>query len=334
MTEPLMQIHELSVDYHSRSGNTRALDQVSLTVNKNEILGLVGESGCGKSTLAMSILRMIEAPNRISGGSIHFDGVGDVLKLRPKELAAFRWEQTAIAFQGAQSTLNPVLNIADQVALVLESHGQKSDRTAVRRRLGDLCDLVGLDPDRVLRAFPHELSGGMKQRVVLMLGLLLSPKLLILDEPTTALDVISQALIIDNLRKIQSELAISMVFVTHDMSVVAELADRVAVMYAGTVAETGTVGDVFRAPAHPYTRALMSAIPSIDREPADLRSIPGRPPDLRELPGGCRFMPRCAMARPDCAVAEPPLLPYREHGQVACFVASELPLAEHNRSER
>jgi peptide/nickel transport system ATP-binding protein len=319
MAETLIEFEDLSVEYRSEAGPVRAVDGVSLDVREGEILGLVGESGCGKTTLAMALLRMIEFPNRITGGQIRFQGLGDVVAFGPRQLKRYRWAEVAMVFQGAQNTLNPLLTISAQARLVLSSHRQPSGERDAAARLGRLCRLVNLDAERVLRSYPHELSGGMKQRVGIVMALLLEPRVVILDEPTTALDVISQALILENLKTIHRELGTTMIFVTHDMSVIAELADRVAVMYAAKLAELGTTDEVFYEAAHPYTQALMRAIPTPEADPADVRSIPGRPPDLQELPVGCRFQPRCPLAQAGCG-AQPPLAEVSPGHRAACIL--------------
>lgn len=321
MSQALIEFEDLCVDYHSQEGAVRAVDGVSLEVREGEILGLVGESGCGKTTLAMALLRMIEAPNRIAGGHIRFTGLGDVVDFGPGALKNYRWAEVAMVFQGAQNTLNPLLTITAQAQLVLRSHGQPSGEREAVARLTRLCQLVNLDAGRVLRSYPHELSGGMKQRVGIVMALLLAPRVVILDEPTTALDVISQALILENLKTIHAELGTTMIFVTHDMSVIAELSDRVAVMYAAKLAEVGTTEEVFYEAAHPYTQALMKAIPTPEADPKDVHSIPGRPPDLQELPSGCRFRPRCPVAQTACAHGQPPLIEVSPRHEAACILA-------------
>lgn len=320
MSEPIYKIRNLTVEYRTRSGNLRAVEDVSLDVHQGEILGLVGESGCGKSTLSFALLNMIEKPNRITSGSIHYPGLGDVLKLNREQLQAYRWAEVSMIFQSAQNSLNPLLRIVEQAKLVMDSHGRNVRESQVRERVSELARLVNLEPRRVLDAYPHELSGGMKQRVGIVMALLLNPKVIILDEPTTALDVISQARILENLRAVHKEFGTTMIFITHDMSVIAELADRMVVMYAGRIMETGMVDQVFYKASHPYTRALMQAVPGLEGDPRALRAIPGQPPDLRKLEPGCRFAARCTLVQADCRLAEPNLRSIAAHHQSACLL--------------
>jgi peptide/nickel transport system ATP-binding protein len=318
--ETIIQIREVTVEYRTRAGILRAVDGVDLDIHRGEILGLVGESGCGKSTLAYALMRLIEQPHRISTGRIEFAGLGNVLALNKRQLQAYRWAEIAMVFQSVQNALNPLLRIVDQARLVMRSHRAVTERE-VKERLSELIRLVNLDPRRVMAAYPHELSGGMKQRVGIAMALLLNPKVLILDEPTTALDVISQAQIIEILKDIHQRFGTTMIFITHDMSVIAELAERMVVMYAARLAEVGLVDTLFSQAAHPYTQALMKAVPSLEGDPRQLRAIPGQPPDLRRLPGGCRFAPRCPLVHEECWAAEPPLYAVDPAHRAACVLA-------------
>lgn len=320
MAEPIYEIRDLTVEYQTRRGKLRAVDHVNLDVYKGEILGLVGESGCGKSTLMFAMLNMIQKPNRVTSGSIHFGGLGNVLRMDKKQLQSYRWSEVSMVFQSAQNALNPLLRIVDQAKLVMESHGRNVADVVVRDRVSELTRLVNMDPKRVLQAYPHELSGGMKQRVGIVMALLLNPKVIILDEPTTALDVISQARILENLKTIHRELGTTMIFITHDMSVIAELADRMVVMYAGQISEIGMVNQVFYEAAHPYTQALMRAVPGLEGDPHTLAAIPGQTPDLTALPPGCRFAPRCPLVQDECRRAEPSLRSISEKHQAACVL--------------
>lgn len=319
MPEPIIKIRNLTVEYNTRSGPLKAVDDVNLDIYKGEILGLVGESGCGKSTLSFALLRMIEKPNKIASGSIEFTGLGDVVTMSKRKLDTYRWAEVSMIFQAAQNALNPLLRIVDQAKLVMDSHGRGSKDSVVRGRVTELLRMVNLDPKRVLDAYPHELSGGMKQRVGIVMALLLNPKVIILDEPTTALDVISQARILEILKDIHREFGTTMIFITHDMSVIAELATRMVVMYAGKIAETGMVDQVFYEPGHPYTQALMRAVPGLEGDPRGLAAIPGQPPDLRKLAGGCRFQPRCPIAKDVCTKQEPLLQSIAENHDAACL---------------
>lgn len=320
-TETIMQVRNLVVEYHSEVGFVRAVDGVSLSVQRGEILGLVGESGCGKTTLGNALLRMINPPHRIGQGSIEFQGVGNIVELKPRQLAHYRWERISYVFQSAQNALNPLLTIENQARLVMQSHLMVSDQK-VRERLSDLLHLVNLQPTRVLKAFPHELSGGMKQRVGIAMALLLEPDVVILDEPTTALDVISQAMVLSILQQVHRQLHTTMIFITHDMSVIAELCDRVAVMYAGRLVELAPVNDLFYTPAHPYTRGLLHAVPSLEGDPMGLQAIPGQPPDLRQALVGCRYAPRCPMRIDACQTSDPVLVPLTDTRLAACLLLS------------
>lgn len=315
--EVIIAIRDLTVEYHTDGGPTRAVDRVSLDVGRGEILGLVGESGCGKTTLGSALMRTINPPHRIAAGSIRFTGVGDVVALRPGALEHYRWEHIAYVFQSAQNALNPVLTIGDQARVVMQSHRDISAE-ACRRRLGELLQMVNLDPRRVVGAFPHELSGGMKQRVGIAMALLLEPEVIILDEPTTALDVISQAMVLTILRRLHDQLGTTMIFITHDMSVIAELCDRVAVMYAGRLVELGPVNDLFFQPSHPYSRGLLQAVPSLEGDPRALQAIPGQPPDLRFPIVGCRYAPRCPVKVTRCDTLDPPLASVSPDHIAAC----------------
>lgn len=327
---PILEIEDLAVEYHTGQRPLRAVDRVDLTLNRGEILGLVGESGCGKTTLGHAMLRLIEKPHRVSSGRIRFVGLGEVLQMNKAALRHYRWEHIAYVFQSAQNALNPLLTIRQQARLVIDSHpGGKYHH--VDERMGELLRLVNLDPLRVLSAYPHELSGGMKQRVGIALALVLDPEVIVLDEPTTALDVVSQATILEILRDIHQRLNTAMVFITHDMSVVAELADRVAVMYAGRIVEVGSVDDVFYEARHPYTQALMAAVPSLEGDPRALRAISGHPPDLRHLASGCRFQDRCPFVVEVCRVREPVLNAVGVDHQAACHRVDELPIEEVSR---
>jgi peptide/nickel transport system ATP-binding protein len=262
-------------------------------VRRGEILGIVGESGSGKSTLASTILNIVSSPGVISGGQVLYNGI-DVLGMSPRELRDYRWKNVAMVFQAAQNSMNPILKIKDLMLETAAAHAKgKVSESEVLKKAAQLLDYVRLDPKRVLESYPHQLSGGMKQRTIIALSLLLSPDMIILDEPTTALDVITQAYIMDILQQIHAELGITMIFLSHDVSVVGKVADRMAVMYAGNVVEVGQVEDIFYTPSHPYTEGLIYAAPSLIDDVANRRAIAGSPPDMMNPPTGCRFSPRC-----------------------------------------
>jgi peptide/nickel transport system ATP-binding protein len=315
VTEPLLSIRGLRVDYVTDRGAVRAIDDLDLDVHPGEVLGIAGESGSGKSTLAQALLRILPPPGIISGGSVRFLG-RDLLELDEAELRALRWRRMAMVFQGAMDSLNPVLTIGEQMTDVFLAHGVASGREA-RERVRRLLDLVGLEGLRE-SACAHELSGGMRQRVGIAMALALEPDLLILDEPTTALDVIVERDILERIRRLQRERGFAVMFITHDLSRMLQFSDRVAVFYAARLAEVGPAARLREAPRHPYTRGLLEAFPSIHgRRPAT--AIPGSPPSLRKPPPGCRFHPRCARATPECRVDTPPRVAFAPGHEAACL---------------
>jgi peptide/nickel transport system ATP-binding protein len=289
--DPILQVKDVTVDFKLPSRTLRAVDKVSVDVFQGEVLGIVGESGSGKSTLASAMLNMVSSPGVITEGKVLYKGT-DVLNFSEEELRQFRWRDVAMVFQAAQNSLNPVLKVKEQVLDTAEAHNFTS-KTEILNRARELLRYVRLEPDQVLDAYPHQLSGGMKQRTIMALSLLLGPGLLILDEPTTALDVITQAYVMNIMMSAHKDLGITMIFLTHDVSIMAKVADRVAVMYAGQVVELGTVYDIFYKPFHAYTRGLINAAPSLTDDVSKRRAIPGSPPDLADVIKGCRFAPRC-----------------------------------------
>ncbi|MFE4727787.1 ABC transporter ATP-binding protein [Microbacterium sp. NPDC056736] len=280
MTAPLLEVDDLSVEYVTEARTVRAVDRVSFSIAEREVFGLAGESGCGKSTIANAILRLLRDPALISGGSIRFAGT-DVLALTAEELRDFRWRQVAMVFQSAMNSLNPVMTVGDQIADIFTTHEGISKKAALSRA-GELLDLVGIPRER-LRAYPHQLSGGMRQRVVIAMATALRPPLLIMDEPTTALDVVVQQEIMAQIKDLQRELGFAILFITHDMSLMVELSDRMAVMYAGRFVETARAGEIFAAPRHPYTRALMNAFPPMSGPRARLQGL-GEGVRFRDIP--------------------------------------------------
>lgn len=312
----VLDVRDLRVYYRTLAGVVRAVDEVSLTVGEAEVLGLAGESGCGKSTLGYSLLGLVPPPGRIEGGNVFIDGI-DITKLSEDELRRVRWSKVSMIFQGAMNVLNPVYTIERQLTEVLTFHKGFSQREAVKSATDALIQ-VGLNPE-LLKRYPHELSGGMKQRVVIAMALLLKPKLVIADEPTTALDVVIQAQIINLLKKIKSEEKTSMIFITHDLSMIAEISDKVAIMYAGKIAELGSSEEIFNNPKHPYTQGLLRSIPRL-RSREKITWIPGVPPDLRRPPIGCRFNPRCPYVMDVCRHKEPPTIEVNGEHRVACWL--------------
>jgi peptide/nickel transport system ATP-binding protein len=320
-SKPPLSLENVYVNYRSRRGNVQAVRGVSLDLYAGESLALIGESGSGKTTLGLAIVRLLVKTASVEPGRITYrrDGTElSVLDLNDKQLRQFRWRECAMVFQSALNAFNPVLRIWDQIWDTARAHGWH-DRTAVRERALELLRFVQLDPNRVINAYPHELSGGMRQRTLLALSLLLEPQILILDEPTTALDILTQRTIIDLLRRLKEEQHFTMIFISHDLAIAAELADRVATMYAGQIVEIGATKDLFYHPRHPYTLGLIRAVPTVVGGFESLASIPGSPPDLVNLPSGCKFHPRCPFATDKCKQEEPPLEVVGERHQAACW---------------
>jgi len=309
MSDPVLSVRDLTVDY-GRHRPVRAVRQVSFDLARGEVLGIAGESGCGKSTLAYAISRLLRPPARLTDGSIAFTGSGeepvDVLSLRGDDLRAFRWRRIAMVFQSAMNSLNPVMTVRKQLADVFATHEPELSRSAVEERCEELLDLVGIDRAR-LSAYPHELSGGMRQRVTIAMALALRPDVIVMDEPTTALDVVVQRDILDEINRLRELFGFAVVFITHDLSLLLEISDRLAVMYAGRFVETGTARDILNDPHHPYTVGLLRSFPSLRGDREALRGIPGTPPDLARLAAGCPFAPRCPHAFEPCLSIEPGL---------------------------
>ncbi len=314
-TEVLLDIKGVSVAYRTRRGVVMALDGVSLQLRRGHSLGLVGESGCGKSTLVRAILRLLPSNGRITAGSIAFGGL-DLVSLSEKEMRSVRLARIALVAQSAMNALDPVYRVGDQIVETIRAH-RKVSRAEARTRARELFVLVGLDPER-LSAYPHQLSGGMKQRCIIAIALALNPEIVIADEPTTALDVIVQDRILRQMRSLQRERGDSMIYVSHDISVIAETCDQVAVMYAGEVVETASAHGFFKDPHHPYTMGLQNAFPEITDAVTELVSIPGHPPDLARPPHGCRFAPRCPFAQEICRRERPSLVEVAPGHDVAC----------------
>ena len=320
---PLLEVKDLRTQFRTRDGVVRAVDGIDFHVNRGEIMGLVGESGCGKSVTSLSIMRLIAPPGRIETGQILFDDQ-DLLKLRDEDMRRIRGERISMIFQQPTSSLNPVWTVGTQIEEVLRLHrSMKSD--AARNRARELLRIVGIpDPERRLKAFPHEMSGGMAQRVMIAMALACEPELLIADEPTTALDVTIQAQILDLIRSLRDETGTAIILITHDLGVVAEMCDRVAVMYAGEIVEQTDTVKLFRDPRHPYTRGLIDSIPVPGTERDELAVIPGNVPNLIDLPAACRFAPRC-VARVteevvDSTELHPSLLPVAPAHEVRCWL--------------
>lgn len=321
-----LSVQNLSVEYQARRGAVKAVRRVSFDLHKGETFALMGESGSGKTTLGLALIRLLARSARIREGRMIYRRDGreyELLSLSPEEMRQFRWKECVMVFQSALNALNPVLHIWDQMYDTVAAH-DRMPAEEVRRRALDLLSLVQLEPERVIDAYPHELSGGMRQRVLLAMGLLLDPQILILDEPTTAVDILTQRTIIELLRNLRKELGFSMIFISHDLSLAAELADRVATMYAGKLVEIANVYEAFYRPRHPYTQGLIRAVPTVTGDFRELQSIPGSPPDLIDLPPGCAFHPRCPYADTRCSREDPDLIKIGENHWVACFNWREL----------
>jgi peptide/nickel transport system permease protein len=318
----VLEIDSLSVGYGwtGRPVVTIVRD-VSLTVEPGEVVGIAGESGCGKTTLALAATGLLDPPGQILSGSIRYRGT-DLASLSQEELRRLRLTEIAMVFQASMNVLNPVMRIRDQFLDAMAAHGVDSSAEA-RRRAEETFDLVKI-PRRFLDAYPHQLSGGMRQRAVIALSIVLRPKLLVLDEPTTALDVVVQRSILQSLDDLRRELGFGVVFITHDLSLLVEIADRIAIMYAGRIVEDAAAREVYEHPRHPYTRALMDAFPPLGGDRRRLKGISGQPPDLRQLPPGCSFAPRCPMViKGTCEKIDPPMFGRDEGHLVACHLYSE-----------
>jgi peptide/nickel transport system ATP-binding protein len=336
VAEPILQAKDITVTYTAKRGKVQAVSHVSFDLYEGEALALIGESGSGKTTLSLALIKMLSRNAEVSTGEALYRRNGkvrNILTLSDSEMRRFRWQDCAMVFQGAQNAFNPVLKVRDQFADTARAHG-KRDPGWIKKRTLELFKLVRLDPARIYDAYPHELSGGMKQRALLALGVMLDPQIVILDEPTTALDILTQRAIIDVLKEMQSRLNFSIIFISHDLALAAEMADRVATMYAGAIVEQGTVDDIFYSPLHPYTLGLLRSVPRLSVGQEALRSIPGSPPDLINPPSGCKFHPRCPFATDRCAAEEPPLYAYEPGHLAACWHTDKVKMARADLWER
>ena len=302
MLEPVLEVRDLSVEYKLGRGSVRAVDHVDLDVQRGEFIGIVGESGCGKSTLLFAIAQLLSPPAAITSGVVRFQG-RDLVAMTEGELRSVRWREFSVVMQSAMNALNPVLQVGTQFKDVLRAHGTTS-RDEIRSRSEHVMALVGIDATH-LRSYPHQLSGGMRQRIMIAMALLFSPDLVIMDEPTSALDVVAQRSLMVQIKDLQQQLGFAVIFVTHDMSLVSHFSERTLVMYAGQVVEVGDTRTVFDTPAHPYSKGLLEAFPSIRGRRVPLTGIQGSPPDLAHTHGGCRFCPRCPSAQERCSSDDP-----------------------------
>ncbi len=321
----LLSVHDLTMHYATRKGEVSAVDNVSFDLAKGQSLGLVGESGCGKTSIVFALMRLLPENGMIKNGYIMLDGK-DIVAMDYAALLKVRWRKIAMVFQAAMNALNPVYTVGQQIIEALELHLSNISPAQARERIAILFELVGLDP-ALMDRYPHEFSGGMRQRAVIAMALSCSPDIIIADEPTTALDVIVQDRILKRIRELQRELNMAMIYISHDIAVIAEVSDRIGVMYAGRMAEMAESADIFDRPMHPYTYALMGAFPSIKGKRRDLKTLPGEPPDLLDPPSGCRFHPRCPYATDVCREKQPDFTPVNgasrsdlTHGHyVACW---------------
>ncbi len=324
--EPLLAIRDLHTEFRTGAGVVRAVDGVSWSVDPGETVAIVGESGSGKSVTALSVLRLIpDPPGRVTAGAVMFGG-RDLMTLSPEEMREVRGGEIGMVFQEPMTSLNPVLSIGRQITETLEQH-RGMDRAAAYQRAVELLVMVGIaDGARRLKQYPHQLSGGMRQRVMIAIALACEPKLVIADEPTTALDVTIQAQILELMKALTRRLGVALVIITHNLGVVARYANRVNVMYAGRIVESGPAGDIYHRPLHPYTMALLRSVPRLDRpRQARLDPVEGQPPDLTRLDAGCAFRPRCRFAVEACAAARPMLEAVAEAGHfAACFRSNEI----------
>ncbi len=315
----LLELKDVSLDFVTETGTAKVLDRVSFSIGEGEVFGLVGETGCGKTVTALTILRLLPSNATIRTGSVKFLGE-ELLSKTEEEMQKLRGTKVSMVFQDPATSLNPVYSVGEQVTRVIKVHEGVEKDVAEERAL-EIFRRVGLpDPENVLRSYPHELSGGMQQRVMISMALACKPKLLIADEPTTAVDVTIQAQILDLLMELQREFRLSVLLITHNLGIVAETCQRVGVMYAGTLAEVATTKDLFREPLHPYTQRLLKSLPRPDARGQPLASIPGTVPSLIDPPTGCRYHPRCEFAMPTCATRRPKLQTHRPDHDAACLL--------------
>lgn len=317
MTSNILEIENLYVHFPIHIGTVRAVENVTLDLNQGEVMGLVGESGCGKSTLGFSILKLLRPPGIIAQGQIRYHG-DNIVKMTERELLGIRGKRIAMIFQDPLTSLNPLFRIGDQFVETIQTHENGVSKKEALERAGDMLKRLGIAPDR-LHEYPHQMSGGMRQRIMIGIALVLNPDLLIADEPTTSLDVIVEAQFLDLLNELRQQFNLTILLISHNIGIVAQMADRVTVMYGGRLAETGSVEAVFADPRHPYTRGLLTSIPNIKLDQPELHTMPGAPPDLVEPPCGCVFHPRCPRAMDRCREEIPPSFDDNGH-LAACWL--------------
>jgi len=316
--ESLFSIRNLTVEYHTRAGDVRAVENVSMEIRRGEILGLVGESGCGKSTLGKGLMRLHRKPAEITGGELFFDG-RDLITLSEDEMRMVRGGEIGMVFQDPMTSLNPVQRIIEHLTETIHAHEPDTSNEEALKRADELAEKLGIRSER-LKEYPHQMSGGMRQRVMISLALALRAKLVIADEPTTSLDVIVEAKFLDLLRELRSQFGLTILIITHNIGVVAEVADRVAVMYAGRLVEIGEVRQIFADPKHPYTRGLLKSVPNIELDDSDLYKMEGTPPNLLNPPSGCPFHPRCPSVMQICIDKIPQIENVGDDHQAACWL--------------
>ena len=317
MAETLLRVENLTMHYTTRAGEVSAVDDVSFTLDKGASMGLVGESGCGKTSIAATILKLLPENAEIQGGHIYLDG-SDLAAMSENEIRKVRWRHISMVFQAAMNSLNPVYKVGDQIIEALETHLPQLSAQDARKRVEDLFGLVGLDP-KLVDQYPHEYSGGMRQRAVIAMALACHPDLIIADEPTTALDVIVQDSLLREMTELQKQLGMAMIYISHDIAVIAEVSSRIGVMYAGKLVEFGDTEEIFHHPIHPYTQGLLSSFPSIIGPKRELVALAGEPPDLIHPPSGCRFHPRCPFATDICMEQVPAYEEHRTGHYAACW---------------
>jgi oligopeptide/dipeptide ABC transporter ATP-binding protein len=317
MNSNILEIEKLTVHFPIYIGTVRAVEDVTLEIKQGEVMGLVGESGCGKSTLGFSILRLLRPPGLIAGGQIRYHG-NDIVKMNKQELLAIRGKRIAMIFQDPLTSLNPLFRVGDQFVEAIQTHANGVSNKEALERAADMFKRLGIAPDR-LYEYPHQMSGGMRQRIMIGIALVLNPDLLLADEPTTSLDVIVEAQFLDLLNELREQFNLTILLISHNIGIVAQMADRVTVMYGGRLAETGKAEAVFADPRHPYTQGLLASIPNIKLDQPKLHSMPGAPPDLVEPPSGCVFHPRCPYVMDKCRGEIPPSFNDQDH-RTACWL--------------
>jgi peptide/nickel transport system ATP-binding protein len=322
MTIKMLSVKDLTMHYTTLRGEVSAVNNVSFEIEKGQSLGLVGESGCGKTSIAFSLIRLLPENAQIKNGEIILDSK-NITTMNKKQLLQVRWKGISMVFQAAMNALNPIFTVGDQIVEAIQTHNNEINIKNARTKVAELFTLVGMDT-QLMDRYPHELSGGMRQRAVIAMALSCNPKLIIADEPTTALDVIVQDRILNQLKEIQDRLDMSMIYISHDIAVIAEVSDRIGVMYAGRMAELADAKDIFNSPIHPYTYALLGAFPSIKGEKRKLTTLPGEPPDLLNPPEGCRFHPRCPRATSQCQQETPPFVEHEPDHFAACWHPMEV----------